>query len=171
MCKLSACISSLRAWSAWFEGTFSNLEFFTLMLSLWPVCSGYVSVPDAYAQHVLKGLRSVHELVPEPYSQCTHLFLTRILCTGIISWREGSAYTLVPDVHAKCTHQFLTRMFRVYRMNIWQKRKTDAHAENARKELKIFLIRYRQMVSKASQKNYFCPNSKKSSLKLDWAYA
>ncbi len=28
-------------------------------ISSWPVCSGYASVPDAYAQHVLKGLRSL----------------------------------------------------------------------------------------------------------------
>ncbi len=39
----------------------------------------YASVPDAYAQHVLKGLRSVHVLVPDAYAQCTHQFLTRML--------------------------------------------------------------------------------------------
>jgi hypothetical protein len=43
------------------------------------------SVPNAYAQHVLKGLRSVHVLVLDAYAQCTHQFLTRMLSAGISS--------------------------------------------------------------------------------------
>jgi hypothetical protein len=49
------------------------------------------SVPDPIsqgthqAQHVLKGLRSVHALVPDAYAQCTHKFLTRILSARISS--------------------------------------------------------------------------------------
>ncbi len=46
-------------------------------ISSWPVCSGYASVPDVYARNVLKGLRSVHALVPGVYAQCTHQFLTQ----------------------------------------------------------------------------------------------
>ncbi len=51
----------------------------SMRISSWCVCSGYASVPDAYAQHVLKGLRSVHVLVPDAYAQCMHQFLTRML--------------------------------------------------------------------------------------------
>ena len=49
------------------------------------VCSACAPVPDAYAQHVLKGLRSVHVLVPDTYAQCTHQFLTRMLSARISS--------------------------------------------------------------------------------------
>ena len=47
----------------------------------WCACWAYASVPDpgAYAQHILKGMRSVHALVPDAYAQCTHQFLTRML--------------------------------------------------------------------------------------------
>jgi hypothetical protein len=53
--------------------------------------AGYASVPDAYAQHVLKGLCSVHVLVPDAYAQCMHQFLTRMLSARISSWRARSA--------------------------------------------------------------------------------
>jgi hypothetical protein len=36
-------------------------------------------------QHVLKGLRSVHVLVPDACAQCTHQFLTRMLSARISS--------------------------------------------------------------------------------------
>ncbi len=82
----------------------------------------YASVPDEYAQHVLKGLCSVHALVP----QCTNQFLTRLLRARISSWLVCSAHATVPDAYAQpshqcqCTHQFLTLMLRVYKMNIWK---------------------------------------------------
>ncbi len=69
-------------------------QFLTCMLrvriSSWPVCSGYASVHDAYAQHVLRGLRSVHALVPDVYAQCTNQFLTRMLSVCISSYRACS---------------------------------------------------------------------------------
>jgi hypothetical protein len=61
-------------------------------------CSGYASVPDAYAPLVLKGLGSVHVLVPDAYAQCTHQFLTRMLSTHQLLTRmlsiriKGGAY-------------------------------------------------------------------------------
>jgi hypothetical protein len=42
-------------------------------------------VSDAHAQYFLKGLRSVHVLVPDAYAQCTHQFLTRTLSVRISS--------------------------------------------------------------------------------------
>jgi hypothetical protein len=92
----------------------------SVRISSWPVRSGYASVPDPYAEHVLKGLRFVHALVPDPYAQCTHQFLTRMLGPCISSWRVYSSYTSVPDTHAQCTHQFLSRMLRVHTLNIWK---------------------------------------------------
>ncbi len=99
-------------------------QFLTRMLSerisSWPVCSGCASVPDAYAQHFLKGIRYMHALVHDAYAQCTHQFLTRMLRIRISSWRACSVHASVPDAHAQCMHQFLTRMLRVYKMNIWK---------------------------------------------------
>jgi hypothetical protein len=43
------------------------------------------SVSDACAQHVLKGLCSVHVLVPDAYAQCTHQFLMRMLSMRVSS--------------------------------------------------------------------------------------
>ncbi len=142
---LSARISSLCACSACFEGTFSNIEFlclcwayaketdayaqgthqfltcmFSECISYWPVCSGYASFPDAYTQHFLKGMRSVHTLVANTYALCTHQFLTRMLSVRISSWRACSVQASAPDAHAQCMHQFLTRMLRVYKINIWK---------------------------------------------------
>jgi hypothetical protein len=94
------------------------VRMLSIRISSWPVCSGYASVPGAYAQHFLKGMRSVHALVPDAYAQCTHQFLTRMLSIRISSWRACSACASVPDAHAQGTHQFLTRMLRVYKMNI-----------------------------------------------------
>ncbi len=67
------------------------MRMLSMRISSWCICSGYTSVPDAYAQHVLKGLRSVHVLVPDAYAQCTHQFLTRMLSARISSWRPRSA--------------------------------------------------------------------------------
>ncbi len=58
------------------------------------------SVPEFYAQHVLKG----------PFSNIC------AFSACISSWHLCSA----PDAYAQCTHQFLTCMLRVYKMNIWK---------------------------------------------------
>ncbi len=65
------------------------MRMLSMRISSWHVCSGYASGTDAYAQLVLKGLRSVHVLVPDAYAQCTHQFLTRMLSARISSssWR------------------------------------------------------------------------------------
>ncbi len=68
-----------------------RMRMLSMLISSWCVCSGYASDPDAYAQHVLKGLRSVHVLVPDAYAQCTHQFLTRMLSARISSWRARLA--------------------------------------------------------------------------------
>ena len=103
-------------------------QFLTCMLSeglsSWPVCSGCASVPDAYAQHLFKGMRSVHALVPDAYAQCTHQFLTRMLSVRISSWRACSVYASIPYSHAKGIQN-------EHKKN----RKNDAYAEHARKEL------------------------------------
>ncbi len=96
------------------------VRMLSIRISSWPVCSRYASVPGAYAQHFLKGMRSVHALVPDAYAQCMHQFLTCMLNIGISSWRACSVRAWVPDAHAQCMHQFLTRMPRVYKMNIWK---------------------------------------------------
>ena len=57
----------------------------SMRISSLRACSVNASVPDAYAQHVLKGLRSVYVLVPDAYAQCTHQFLTRTLSMRISS--------------------------------------------------------------------------------------
>ncbi len=140
-------------------------------ISSWPVCSGYASVSDAYAQHFLKGMRSVHALVPDAYAQCTHQFLTRMLSVRISSWRACSVHASIPYAHAE-----------VYKMNIWKIRKLvrmlsmrvrswcvcsgcasipDAHAQGAHQFLtrmevpktsKILKNRYRIVTNKWSQK-------------------
>ena len=74
---------------------------FSECISSWPVCSGYASFPDAYAQHFLKGIRSVHTLVANTYAQCTHQFLTRMLSVRISSWRACSVHASVPYAHAE----------------------------------------------------------------------
>jgi hypothetical protein len=61
------------------------MRMLSMRISSCCVCSGYATVPDAYAQHVLKGLRSVKVLVPDAYTQCTHQFLTRMLSSRISS--------------------------------------------------------------------------------------
>ncbi len=103
-------------------------QFLTHMLSecisSWPICSGCASVPDAYAQHFLKGMRSVHTLVPDAHVQFTHQFLTRMLSLGISSWRACSVHASIPYAHAEgIQNEHL------------KNRKTDADAEHARKEL------------------------------------
>ncbi len=67
------------------------MRMLSMRISSWYECSGYASVPVAYAKHVLKGLGSVHVLVPDAYAQCTHQFLTRMLGARISSWRARSA--------------------------------------------------------------------------------
>jgi hypothetical protein len=83
---------------AYAQGTHQFLMRMLSMFCSWCVCSGYASVPDAYAQHVLKGLRSVHVLVPDPYAQCTS------------SWLVCSVHASVPDAHAQHARKFLMRM-------------------------------------------------------------
>jgi hypothetical protein len=58
--------------------------------------SASASVPDAYNQHVLKGLRTVHALVPDPYAQRTHLILTRRMSSARISSSIFSIIFKVP---------------------------------------------------------------------------
>ncbi len=85
-------------------------RMFSERISSWPVCSGCASVPDAYAQHFFKGMRSVHALVPDAYAQCTHQFLTRMLSVRISSWRACSVHASSSwracSVHASipCAH-------------------------------------------------------------------
>jgi hypothetical protein len=73
-------------------------QFLTHMLrvriSSWPVCSGYVSVPDTYAQG-------------------THQFLTSMLKVRISSWRVCAVNAPVPDIYAHRTHPFLMSMLSV----------------------------------------------------------
>ncbi len=122
-------------------------------ISSWPVCSGYASVPYAYSQHVLKGLRSVHALVPDAYAQCTHQFLTRMLSARISSWRACSACAWVPDPYAQRAHK--GRSMRV-KSSIFLVFKVP-------KTAKILKNRYwhQQMVSKASRKKFFLHKLKK----------
>ncbi len=66
------------------------MHMLSMCITSWRICSGYASVPDVYAQLVLKGLRSVYELVPD-------------------------AYAPVPDLYAQCTYQLLMRMLSIRR--------------------------------------------------------
>ncbi len=87
MLMLSICLRNWCACWAYASGTDAHAEhtrqelmcMLSIRISSWPVCSGYASVPGAYAQHFLKGMRSVHALVPDAYAQCTHQFLTHML--------------------------------------------------------------------------------------------
>jgi hypothetical protein len=100
------------------------MRMLSIRISSWPVCSGYASVPGAYAQHFLKGMRSVHALVPDVYAQCTHQFLTRMLSARISSWRACSVHASIPYAHAEgIQNEHLKNT------------KTDAHAEHVRQEL------------------------------------
>jgi hypothetical protein len=92
-----------RNWCVCSEYALFLTRVLRVYISSWPICTGYASVPDAYAQHILKGLCSVHAFVPDAYAQCTHQFLTHML-----------TYASVPDAHAQCTHQFLMRMLSTY---------------------------------------------------------
>jgi hypothetical protein len=42
------------------------------------IAQGYASVPNTYAHHVLKRLRTVYALVPDVYAQGTYQFLMRM---------------------------------------------------------------------------------------------
>jgi hypothetical protein len=118
------------------------MRMLRVRISSWLVCSANASVPDPYAQGMHPFLMSMlrifwrdfdmRTLVPDAYALCMHQFLTLMLSVRIISWRTCSVQASVSEVHAKCTHQFCMRMLRVYKM---KNRKTDAHAEHARKEL------------------------------------
>jgi hypothetical protein len=63
----------------------------------------------------------------------------RMLSARTSSLLVCSVYASVPDAHAQCTHQFLTRMLSAQNEHL-KNRKTDAHAEHARKELKRMLM-------------------------------
>jgi hypothetical protein len=65
----------------------------------------YFQFFQTHAQHVLKGLGSVHILVPDAFAQCTHQFLTCVLSTCISSWRARSACVWVPDPYAQCVQK------------------------------------------------------------------
>ncbi len=84
-----ALILSIRVrkwWVCFAQGMYQFLRrMLSERISSWCIGSGYASVPDAYAQHVLKvpfqisNVRSVHALVPYAYAQCTQQFLMRVL--------------------------------------------------------------------------------------------
>ncbi len=125
---LSARISSLRAWSAFFKGPFQLWKFYAytehtrkklmcmlrIRISSWRVCTANASVPDPehyapgrhqFLMHMLSMfLRDA--LVPDVYAQCTHQFLTWYAQADLVC--SGNA--LVPNVYAQCTHQFLISM-------------------------------------------------------------
>ncbi len=147
---LSMRSSSLRVCSAWFVGTSFKFGIFMLMPSIrvrnWCACWAYASVSGAYAQHFLKGMRSVHALVPDvcgsvhapvpdSYAQRMHQFLTRMLSARINSLRACWWYTKWTfekhenwcacwacasgtDAYAQGAHQFLTCTLRV-RISSW----------------------------------------------------
>ncbi len=104
--------------STCFEGTFLNLEFLMLMLSIgvrnWCVCSGYTTVPDTYAQRIYQFLTHMLRMF------WRDLFKIGALSAHISSWCVCLVHALVPDAYAQCTHQFLTHMLRVYKTNIWK---------------------------------------------------
>ncbi len=160
-------------------------------ISSWLVCSANAAVPDLYAQHCFKGMHSVHTLVPDAYTQCTHQFLTRMLSVRISCWCACSMHASVSDAHDQCMRGFLTRMLRVYKMNIWKiwklMRMLSMHVRNlwiwsgcasvpdahACKEFNIFhkylkhwkFKKIKNDTDKWYQKLheiFFCPNSKKS---------
>ncbi len=143
-----------------------TLQFLTCTLSTrissWPVCSWYASIPDAYAQHVLQGLRSqraicicsLHTPAPDSYTQRTHQFLTRTLRCA---W--------VPDPYAQRAHK--GRIMRVRNSNlsvIFKVPKTAKILKNP--------YWHQLMVSKEFWKKFFLAQTKiNASLKLYWAYA
>jgi hypothetical protein len=114
-------ISSWHVCSACFEVTTLSAQ-----ISSWRECSvcasvpdpyaqGTHNVPDTYAQHVMKGLRSVHRLVPDANAQYAHQFLIRTCwgytkltfekCESISSWHAHLACAAVPDSYAQCAHK------------------------------------------------------------------
>ncbi len=108
----------------------------SISFSSWPVCSGYASVPGAYAQHFFKGMRSVHAFVPDAYAQCTHQFLTRILRVRSSSWRACSACPPVSSWDACSVHTSIPYDHAEGIQNEHLKNtKTDAEAEHACQEL------------------------------------
>ncbi len=117
----------LQIWNfyAYAEHTRKKLvRMLSIRISSWPVCSGYASVPGEYAQHFLKGMRSVHALVPDAYAQCTHQFLNRMLSIRFSSWRACSVHASIPYAHAEGIHN-----------EHLKNTKTDAHAEHAHQAL------------------------------------
>ncbi len=124
----------------------------------WPVCSGYASVPDAYAKHVLKGLRSVHTLVPDAYAQCTHQFLTRMLSARISSWCARSAFAWVPDPHAQPAQKGRSMHVRNSKCSIIFKVPKYLKQRKLKKNLHWH---QQQMVTKVSRKKFFLAQTKK----------
>ncbi len=108
---LSAGISSSHARSACFKGTFSNFEFMPMVsirVRKWCLCSGYTSLPDAYAQWTHQFLARMLRVCIS--SWCSACFEWTALCAHISTWRICSVLAPVPDLCAQCTHQFLTHM-------------------------------------------------------------
>ncbi len=111
----------------------------------WLVCLANASVPDPYAQGAHQFLMRMLSMFWRECAMCTHYYLSRMLSAR-----------LVPYSYAQRTHQFLTCMLSA-RISFWRacsvhasipythaggiqnerlkNRKTDVHAEHARKEL------------------------------------
>ena len=63
-------------------------------------------IPVHANRKLLKGLHSVHVLVPDAYAQCTHQFLTRTQSARLSSFHVCSAYASVLDACAQGMHKF-----------------------------------------------------------------
>ncbi len=88
--------------------------YFTLML--WKcvrnicVCSGYASVPDAYAQQMHQFLTRMLRVCISARCICSACFYGTALCARISTWRVCSVHAPFPDSYAQCTHHWHTCM-------------------------------------------------------------
>ncbi len=136
----------------------------SVRISSWWVCSVHGSIPDPYAQGAHQFLMRMlsmfwRDCALSGISTLTRMLsartsLTRMLSKRISSWRACSASAWVPDPYAQRAHK--GRSMRV-RNSIF------STIFKVPKTAKILKNRYwhQHMVSKASLKNFFCPNSKK----------
>ncbi len=141
-------------------------QVLTHMLSKHISSSTICSVPDAYSQHVLKGLCLVHSLVPDTHAQCSYQFLYHMLVVYKMSiWIMGKLMRMV-RVISWCAHSVHTSYAQ------------PAHkrSEHARKEVKICKVRKTAKKIKIptdtnkwfqrSAKNFVWPNPRKILLKI-----
>ena len=74
-------------------------------ISSWPICSGYASVPDSYAQRTHQFLTRMLRVHIGSWCLCSAFFEGNALCACINTWRVCSVHAPVPNLYAQHMHK------------------------------------------------------------------